>query len=96
MKRNTLRRIKRQIKQAEAAINELPVEFAETLEHNMELDFVKMMDDLSFIADGLDFVMNDDNGYALPSLCHDDNPDKQVWYDPIGRKAYAPERAKGE
>lgn len=90
MRRNTLKRIVRQLKQAESALSELPVELAETLEHNKELNLVKMMDDLSSIVDALDFVMDDDNGYALMSLCHDDNPNKQVWYDPIERKAYAP------
>ncbi len=90
MRRNTLNKLKRQIKQAEAAINEIPVELAETFEYNKELNLVKMMDDLSAIAEGLDFIMDDDNGYALSSLCHDDNPDKQVWYDPVRCKAYAP------
>ncbi len=90
MKRNTLGRIKRQITQAEAAINELPVELAEAIEHNKELDLVKMMDDLVFVAEMIDFVMDDDNGYALTSLCQDDNPDKKTWHDPIGQKTYAP------
>ncbi len=90
MKRNTLRRIKRQLKEAEAALNELPVELAESMEHNGELNIVKIMDDLSKITDAIDFVMDDSNGYKMSALCKDDNPDKEIWYDPIGQNYYAP------
>lgn len=90
MKRNIIKRIARQIKEAEKAISDIDPSLMEVIEHNNELDAVRLMDDLAKLVDCLEFVMNEDHKWSNRNLCQDHHPGKLVWRDPIGWGSYAP------
>jgi len=90
MKRNVIRRIIRQLKDAEASISDINYVLAEAIEFNNELDTVKLMDDLSKLAERLEFVIDDDNKWSSRSVCQEEHPGKRVWVDPISSCSWVP------
>ena len=81
-----MRKTKRQLREAECSIRDLPVELQDAIATNEDIDCLVLADTLAKLNAIMDYLSDDENYYASSVMASDDFPGKAIYTDDWNRK----------